>query len=392
MRGDEHDRRRRRAQAQLGGELGAVAAGHLDVEQHQVAACASPARPAPAPRWRPRRRRARCGSPQSATRLRRRSRASSSSSTTSTRSGAVAWLDGSASSSALIAAPRSGRGTRRRPARVSNCAATSCIRRSRSRTFFSAMPLPGPRRLPCGTLLAIESTARPSLTLVRTRITPPSGDGSTPWRTAFSTSGCSSSGGTRARAGLRVELPAHVQAAAEADLLDVEVALRQLDLLGQRDRLGAARRWRRETARPGLRARPRPRAGSSAHQRERGVERVEQEVRPDARLQLGQARRGLGRQRRLGAQAQPLEDRRRHRRAGAAPGRSRAARRGRRPRRRAATARPARRAAGGDRAEADRDEPLQRPAARAPSSALERADDEQPEQHRRAARRSRRRR
>ena len=38
VRGDEHDRRRRRAQAQLGGELGAVAARHLDVEQQQVAA------------------------------------------------------------------------------------------------------------------------------------------------------------------------------------------------------------------------------------------------------------------------------------------------------------------------------------------------------------------
>ncbi len=38
VRGDEDDRRRRRAQAQLGGELGAVAAGHLHVEQQQVAA------------------------------------------------------------------------------------------------------------------------------------------------------------------------------------------------------------------------------------------------------------------------------------------------------------------------------------------------------------------
>ena len=37
MGGDEDDRRRRRLQAQLGGELGAVAAGHLHVEQHQVA-------------------------------------------------------------------------------------------------------------------------------------------------------------------------------------------------------------------------------------------------------------------------------------------------------------------------------------------------------------------
>jgi hypothetical protein len=37
VRGDEDDRRRGRLQAQLGGELGAVAAGHLHVEQEQVA-------------------------------------------------------------------------------------------------------------------------------------------------------------------------------------------------------------------------------------------------------------------------------------------------------------------------------------------------------------------
>ena len=198
MRGDEDDRRRRRLQAQLGGELGAVAAGHLHVEQHQVALVRGAARPAPATRSPPRRRRLQRGSPHSATRLFRRSRASSSSSTTSTRSGRVAMAaQRSCSLSALIAEPRSGLGTRRPSCRVSNCAATSCIRRSRSRTFFSAMPLPG-RDGSLGTLLAIESTARPSLTLVRTRITPPSGDGSTPWRTAFSTSGCSSSGGTRA--------------------------------------------------------------------------------------------------------------------------------------------------------------------------------------------------
>ena len=35
------------------------------------------------------------------------------------------------------------------------------------------------------------------------------------------------------RSGLGVELPVHVQAAAEADLLDVEVALREVDLLGR---------------------------------------------------------------------------------------------------------------------------------------------------------------
>jgi hypothetical protein len=37
VRGDEHHRRRLRALAQLVGELRAVAAGHRDVEQHDVA-------------------------------------------------------------------------------------------------------------------------------------------------------------------------------------------------------------------------------------------------------------------------------------------------------------------------------------------------------------------
>ena len=95
------------------------------------------------------------------------------------------------------------------------------------------MPCAGPRRLAWARCWRSRARRGRRLTLVRTRITPPSGDGSTPWRTAFSTSGCSSSGGTRARAGAAVELPGHVQAAAEADLLDVEVALRELDLLGR---------------------------------------------------------------------------------------------------------------------------------------------------------------
>ena len=59
------------------------------------------------------------------------------------------------------------------------------------------MPLPG-RDFTAGTLLVMAISARPSLTRVRTRIVPPSSAGSTPWRTAFSTSGCNSSGGTRA--------------------------------------------------------------------------------------------------------------------------------------------------------------------------------------------------
>ncbi len=104
-------------------------------------------------------------------------------------------------------------------------------------------------------------------------------------------------------AGGGIELPHHLQPAAEADLLDRQVAPRQLDLvvagvtalgidrerdpeqLGQvlEQRLGALR--------------------VASHQTERTVQGVEQEVRPDARLQFGQPRGRIGRQRGRGRAA-----------------------------------------------------------------------------------------
>src|SRR5204862_73918 len=117
-----------------------------------------------------------------------------------------------------------------------------------------------------------------------------------------------------------------------------------------------------------------------ANERERGVERVEEEVRPDARLQLGEARRRLGRQRRQGEQAQPLEDRRRNRSAGERrPGAEQRSEAG------AGRVRndgedELRRAERGNGAQADDDEPLQRHR-RARELRLERADREQPDEH-----------
>ena len=163
----------------------------------------------------------------------------------------------------LTTAPRVARGTRRPSWRVSNCAAMSCIRCSRSRTFFSAMPLPGPRGLGrhgVGDhhLRATEPDARADahraalgrrLDAMAHRVLDQRlQDQRRHARTA----------------GLRVELPLDVQPLAEAHLLDGEVAPRQLDLLGQRDRFADVGRARRGTARPGPPARPRPAPGRRA--------------------------------------------------------------------------------------------------------------------------------
>ena len=82
--------------------------------------------------------------------------------------------------------------------------------------------------------LSIVITAPRRRSRVRTRIVPPSGAGSMPWRTAFSTSGCSSSGGTRAceAAGSRSQLTLSRSPSA---LADREIALRELDFSAKRD-------------------------------------------------------------------------------------------------------------------------------------------------------------
>ena len=63
---------------------------------------------------------------------------------------------------------------------------------------------------------------------------PPPGRDSTPWRTAFSTSGCSDSTGTTAVQHLGVDLHAHLQPVAEARLLEPQVLLDVVQLVGQR--------------------------------------------------------------------------------------------------------------------------------------------------------------
>ena len=59
-------------------------------------------------------------------------------------------------------------------------------------------------------------------------------DGSMPWYTAFSSSGCSTSGGTSASPGMLFRFQSTVQALAQAQLLELEVLPAQLDLVGER--------------------------------------------------------------------------------------------------------------------------------------------------------------
>ena len=95
--------------------------------------------------------------------------------------------------------------------------------------------------------------------------------------------------------GVVVQLPAHGDALSKAELLDAEVAPRQFDLFGQ----GGAHRGRGQRLAEQLGQVFQHGFGAlrvDLHQRDRRVERVEQEVRADARLQLGQAGRGMRRQ------------------------------------------------------------------------------------------------
>ncbi len=93
--------------------------------------------------------------------------------------------------------------------------------------------------------------------------------------------------GTRAR----VDLPLHAQALAKAHLLYVQVAARQGDLVRQRGRFALFDQRVAEQIAQVFQQRLGP-GRLVAHQGDGAVERVEQEMRAYARLQLGQPRRG----------------------------------------------------------------------------------------------------
>jgi hypothetical protein len=279
VRGDEHHRRRVRQRAQRRGQLQAVAAGHADVQQHQVAASAAS---------HVQRRLASCASATTCTGgswiLPAGCAGAGGPAARRRRSACAAvggWQGHDAGVEALGLAPGVA------------LAATSCSRRRRSRTLCSAMPWPGGDGSG-PTVLCTVSTAWPRRATASMWMRAAVGAGSTPWRTAFSTSGCSTSGGTRARptrgssaqppaAGRRnapARWPGRRCASATSSSSDTDTpvsasATRNSSRQVFQHRLGLGR--------------------VDPHQGQRGVQRVEQEVRPDARLQLGQPHAGGGR-------------------------------------------------------------------------------------------------
>mmetsp|Transcript_119912 Transcript_119912/g.333652 ORF Transcript_119912/g.333652 Transcript_119912/m.333652 type:complete len:253 (-) Transcript_119912:4411-5169(-) len=174
----------------------------------------------------------------------------------------------------------------------------------------------------------------------------------------------------------RVQVPDHAQPLAKADLLDRQVALGQLDLLGQRD--GGAGIGQGHAEQFGQVFQHALGAGRvDPHQRDGAVQRVEQEMRADARLQLDQLRQGVRRALAVLAQLQPGQQHDRtagsHRRhAAPAPGRGRLLEG--QVQQREAQQRC-------DGAEQRQDAPL-RGLGQPRPQALGRADDEQPGQHR----------
>ncbi|CUS08559.1 unnamed protein product [Tuber aestivum] len=123
--------------------------------------------------------------------------------------------------------------------------------------------------------------------------------------------------------GVGVQAPLHLQALAETDLLDGQVALGQQDFLPQRDGFGrVGQRVAEQFAEVFQHGFGLGRLG--AHQRNGAVEGVEQEMGAYARLQLGQARRRGRRRARLGAPEQARQQhgrQQRTRRRAGLPGR-----------------------------------------------------------------------
>ena len=113
------------------------------------------------------------------------------------------------------------------------------VARRRSRTL--AMPIPWPAVSGSSPTPRSETRMRtpPSQDSADTATCPPAAAGSMPWSTAFSTSGCTRSGGSRtaSRPAFGVDLPGHASSHAEA--LDVEVGTHHLQFLAQRALPGA---------------------------------------------------------------------------------------------------------------------------------------------------------
>ena len=126
--------------------------------------------------------------------------------------------------------------------------------------------------------------------------------GSMPWCTAFSSSGCSSSDGSSASPGISSMSHATFS---RLDSRSCSIARYSLQVMTSSSSGTSSRASRMKTRNRSARFSSvcSARRGSVRIRPEHGVERIEQEVRPDARLQRLQPR--LGERRRIGAGAQP---------------------------------------------------------------------------------------
>ena len=113
----------------------------------------------------------------------------------------------------------------------------------------AAVARPAPRAAVSGSIPAPSSRTRQlhvgaRRCAPRSRSSRPSGRDSTPWRTAFSTSGCTRQHRDDRGEDVRVDLDAHAHAVAEARLLEPQVLLHVAQLVGQRDVRALAARTR----------------------------------------------------------------------------------------------------------------------------------------------------
>ena len=278
------------------GDLQAGRLGHLDVEKGDVdAACRDIASAAAR----------RVGAVRPPLRLRRRGssrsttidRASGSSSATSTRKRscrhAADQRGGGRISSTIVPAGAFGRTIERR---------RRCRTGASMRERVLRRPVPASRRRskPAGRPTPLSVThSRSSAPFWRAApisSRPVADCGARPWRSAFSTSGCSSNVGTSSRRHGVVDVVRDLEAIAEPRALEIDVALDHAQLVAERRQLAGRPIERRpHQVAQSEQHRQRRLVALSADQRRDRVQRVEQEVRLDFQPQRVELRaRQLG--------------------------------------------------------------------------------------------------
>ena len=131
-------------------------------------------------------------------------------------------------------------------------------------------------------------------------------DGSIPWYTAFSSKGCSTSGGTSASPGMLLRCHSTCRRSVSRSLLEGEILTAELDLVGERHEFAVvAHQDAKEIGHVEQRGFRLFRVG--AHERQHRVDAVEQEMRANPGLKRLQPRLGDRRRQRLRAQAEIAE-------------------------------------------------------------------------------------